>query len=275
MARINPGLRRDIERLSDYARRLKFSGADPDLKGVASYCLDAPGSSGNMVATVDWPLSSPGRPVQPLPHQLWALRDRCLVATRAGSNFMDYRPETLDHDFGILRIGASGRDYSVVWGLVDDGQPTSELPAQLAIVEARLARGDSQVVSLHDHSIHAQLVCRLLSEGQVRADDIARANGESSVYMADGVGFVEYYENASIELAEACQREFSRYQAVVWDLHGSNVVGASIEDAMARREHFTSSLKLLALSCLAGARPRGIRGELFERKRQLARSRGL
>lgn len=235
--------------LSWAARQIKFGGLDPDGPLVPS-SVDAPGSSGNIVATVDYEERGASGPWVPLPQQYPALAGRALLVTRSGSDYRHYveTPEAYRRNYGILRVDARGLAYQVVWGLSDGGSPTSELPAQLAVVEARVAAGEPRVVSIHDHASAPLRLARLIRDGVLRKGMVERVNGEDAPWLAGGVGYVEgYLPNGSLALADATARELRGGASVlVWFMHGIDVVASTASLALARREHFMhATLELL------------------------------
>lgn len=143
-----------------------------------------------------------------------------------------------DHNIAVIRIDEKGENYSIVWGLVSGGRPTSELPTHLANHELRKkVSGGTNRVIYHAHATNAiALTFVLPMDEKTFTHELWEMATEDPVVFPEGIGVVPWMVPGGKEIADATVELMKKYRVVVWMHHGLFVCGDSFDEAFGLME---------------------------------------
>jgi rhamnulose-1-phosphate aldolase len=122
----------------------------------------------------------------------------------------------------IIEISEDGSKFRTVWGLVNGGRPTSELPTHLMNHEVRMkATGGKQRVIYHCHPANLIALSFILPlEDEVFSRELWEMMTECPIIFPAGIGVVRWMVPGGREIAVETSEKMKRYDAVVWAHHG-------------------------------------------------------
>lgn len=134
---------------------------------------------------------------------------------------------------GIVELDATGASWRIVWGLKNNGRPTSEIAAHVAAHAARKrATGGISRVLYH---AHPTALIALTSYAPADARTLTRilwsSLMESVIAFPGGVGALGCMVPGSAELARETAAVLEEYAACIWALHGVFASGATFDEA--------------------------------------------
>ena len=134
---------------------------------------------------------------------------------------------------GIIEIDAAGGSWRIVWGLKDDGRPTSEIAAHIAAHGVRkLATGGQARVLYHAHPNAVIALSALVpADARTLTRLLWSTVTESIIAFPGGVGVLPWKVPGSADLARATAQVMREYEACVWQLHGVFASGADFDAA--------------------------------------------
>lgn len=143
------------------------------------------------------------------------------MVTGSGKYFRNVILDPADTS-AIIEIDAAGENYRIVWGLVNGGKPTSELPSHLMNHEVKKkATGGTHRVIYHCHPtnlIALTFVLPLSAEAFTR--ELWEMATECPVVFPSGVGVVPWMVPGGREIAVETSKLMEEYDAVIWAHHG-------------------------------------------------------
>ncbi|MGI6031984.1 MAG: rhamnulose-1-phosphate aldolase [Coriobacteriales bacterium] len=163
------------------------------------------------------------------------LAGSCFLVTGAGK-LMKNVPLYPEESVGIVEIDEKGAAWRLVWGLVDGGRPTSELPTHLMNHSVRVSATDgADRVIYHAHCPNVIVMSTLLPpQARVWTRALWKLMTESVLFFPQGVGVVPWMVPGGIEIAQATARLMDHHDAVVWTQHGMFVSGTDFDAAFGR-----------------------------------------
>lgn len=134
---------------------------------------------------------------------------------------------------GIVEIDAAGSSWRIVWGLKDDGRPTSEMAAHVAAHGARkLATNGRARVLYHAHpSAVIALTSLVPADARTLTRLLWSSVTESVIAFPGGVGALPWKVPGSSELARMTAQVLRDYEACIWQLHGVFASGCDFDEA--------------------------------------------
>lgn len=177
-----------------------------------------------------------------------SLRGEHFLVTGTGSQFRTIHRDPAG-SIGIIEINAAGDAYRVVWGFKRQGRPTSEFTSHFIIHAVRKVKSnEADRVVYHGHPLHS---CTMSITSPFDDHSLTRllwqVLPESIMFFPEGVGFVDWHNPGSRELAVATAEKMELFKAVVWKRHGTVCVGRSFEEAFG---YVQSIEKAAAICCL-------------------------
>ena len=133
----------------------------------------------------------------------------------------------------VIHIDARGENYAIVWGLINGGRPTSELPTHLAAHELKkqLSNGTNRVI-YHAHPTNLIALTFILPlEDKVFTRELWEMATENPVIFPEGLGIVPWMVPGGKEIADASVCLLKKYRAIVWAHHGLFVCGDTFDEA--------------------------------------------
>ena len=152
------------------------------------------------------------------------------MVTGSGKYFKNTKEEPNDN-VCIIEIDSTGTKYRIVWGLVNGGRPTSELPTHLMnhSVKKDITKGKNRVI-FHNHPIHTISLSFVLDlDDRTFTRELWDMMPECPVVFPRGVGVVGWHTPGSIEIAEETAEKMKRFDVVVWAGHGVFCAGESFD----------------------------------------------
>ena len=131
----------------------------------------------------------------------------------------------------IVEIDEKGEKYRIVWGLINGGKPTSELPSHLMNheVKKRVTNGRYRVI-YHAHTTNTIALTFVLPlEDKVFTRQLWEMATECPVVFPDGIGVVPWMVPGGKEIAVATSRLMEDYDVAIWAHHGMFAAGEDFD----------------------------------------------
>lgn len=184
----------------------------------------------------------------PLGFDATALVGRTFIVTGTGKYFKNVYddPET---NLGIIRIAEDGRTARLLWGYMDGGKFTSELPAHLMSHIARLSVDPENRVIMHSHPTHT-LAMNYVHELDERkfTHTLWEMCTECIVVFPDGVGVLPWMLCGTNEIGEATAEKMKEFRLVVWGMHGIYGAGKTMDETFGLIETVEKAAKIYMLT---------------------------
>ncbi len=183
------------------------------------------------VAEVKESLSEP-KEWKPIGNTVPGLAGEYFLVTGSGKYMrnVELAPE---ENAALILIDDKGENYSIVWGLVKGGRPTSELPTHLANHELKkkLTNGKNRVI-YHAHPTNLIALTFVLPlEDKAFTRELWEMATEDPVIFPEGLGVVPWMVPGGKAIADASTKLMEKYRVVVWAHHGLFVCGDDFDEA--------------------------------------------
>lgn len=131
----------------------------------------------------------------------------------------------------IIELDENGENYRIVWGLVNGGKPTSELPAHLMNHEVKVqASGGKHRVIYHAHTTNVIALTFILPlEDAVFTRELWEMATECPVVFPDGIGVVPWMVPGGREIALETGKLMEKYDVAIWAHHGMFASGEDFD----------------------------------------------
>ena len=150
-----------------------------------------------------------------------ALAGEYFLVTGSGKYF---RNVILDpaSNIAIIELDEKGENYRIVWGLVEGGRPTSELPSHLMNHEVKKAASSGKHrVIYHAHTTNIIALTFVLPlEDKVFTRELWEMATECPVVFPNGVGVVGWMVPGGRDIAVATSELMKKYDVAIWAHHG-------------------------------------------------------
>jgi rhamnulose-1-phosphate aldolase len=170
-----------------------------------------------------------------------------------------------EHSFGIIEVDETGENYRIVWGLLDGGRPTSELPTHLMNHEVKKAQTNgAHRVIYHCHPanvIALTFVLPLTDEAFTR--ELWEMMTECPVIFPDGIGVVPWMVPGGRAIAVESAKKMQSYNAVIWAMHGIFCSGATFDETFGLVHTIDKSAGILLKVLAAGGKRQTITTQDF------------
>lgn len=167
-----------------------------------------------------------------LPYPITNLHDEYFLVTGSGKYFRNIIIDPED-TLGIIKISNDGKKWFKVWGFVNGGMPTSELPTHLLShsVRKKLSKDHDRVI-IHTHATHIiALTYRYKASSSVFTRLLWKMSTECLVVFPDGIGVLPWMVPGSVEIGEATAHLMELHRLVIWPFHGIFGTGSSFDEA--------------------------------------------
>ena len=126
----------------------------------------------------------------------------------------------------IIQLNETGNRYRIVWGLVNGGMPTSELPTHLANLEVCKARDPKIRVVYHCHPTNTIALTFVLPlDSRVFTREIFEMVTECAVVFPEGIGIVPWVICGGRQIGEMTAEIMKKQDVAVWAHHGAFCCG--------------------------------------------------
>lgn len=167
---------------------------------------------------------------QPIGATVPVLAGEYFLVTGSGKYFRNViiKPED---SMCIIEIDETGETYRIVWGLVNGGRPTSELPSHLMNHEVKvLATNGSHRVIYHAHTTNIIALTFVLPlTDEVFTRELWEMATECPVVFPSGVGVVSWMVPGGKDIAVATSELMKKYDLAVWAHHGMFASGEDFD----------------------------------------------
>ncbi len=130
----------------------------------------------------------------------------------------------------IIEVDETGEKFRIVWGLVNGGRPTSELPTHLMNLEVKKAIDPEYRVVYHAHTTNIIALTFVLPlDDKVFTRELWEMATECPVVFPEGVGVVPWMVPGGREIAVATSELMKKYNLAIWAHHGTFAVGKDFD----------------------------------------------
>ena len=133
----------------------------------------------------------------------------------------------------IVEVDTTGTKYRIVWGLINGGRPTSELPTHLMNHEVKkLSSGGKMRVIYHCHPANIIAMTFVLPmEDKVFTRELWESMTECPVVFPQGVGTIPWMVCGGREIGVYTAEKMRQYDVAVWAHHGIFCAGEDFDIA--------------------------------------------
>lgn len=167
---------------------------------------------------------------QPIGTSVPKLAKEYFLVTGSGKYFRNViiKPED---SICIIELDEKGENYRIVWGLVNGGRPTSELPSHLMNHEVKMiATGGKHRVIYHAHPTNIIALTFVLPlEDKVFTRELWEMSTECPVIFPEGVGVVPWMVPGGRDIAVATSELMKKYNLAIWAHHGMFASGEDFD----------------------------------------------
>ena len=131
----------------------------------------------------------------------------------------------------MLEVDQTGEKYRIVWGLVNGGRPTSELPSHLMNHEVKKKATDGKYrVIYHAHTTNVIALTFVLPlKDEVFTRELWEMATECPVVFPAGIGMVPWMVPGGCEIAIATSKLMKAYDVAIWAHHGMFAAGEDFD----------------------------------------------
>lgn len=167
---------------------------------------------------------------QPIGASVPELSKEFFLVTGSGKYFRNVSIKPED-SICLIELDGKGENYRIVWGLVNGGRPTSELPSHLMNheVKKRSTKGRYRVI-YHAHTTNVIALTFVLPlSDEVFTRELWEMATECPVVFPDGIGIVPWMVPGGHDIAVATSRLMERYDVAIWAHHGMFAAGEDFD----------------------------------------------
>jgi len=152
------------------------------------------------------------------------------LVTGSGKYFRNV-PLYPDDSICMIELDEYGENYRIVWGLVNGGKPTSELPSHLMNHEVKKIQTEGRYrVIYHAHTTNIIALTFVLPlKDEIFTRELWEMATECPVVFPDGVGVVPWMVPGGKDIADATSKLMEHYDLAVWAHHGTFAAGEDFD----------------------------------------------
>lgn len=130
----------------------------------------------------------------------------------------------------MIELDESGEKFRIVWGLVNGGRPTSELPSHLMNLEVKKKADEKYRVVYHAHTTNVIALTFVLPlKDEIFTRELWEMATECPVVFPDGIGVIPWMVPGGKEIAVATSEMMKRYDVAIWAHHGMFAAGEDFD----------------------------------------------
>jgi rhamnulose-1-phosphate aldolase len=167
---------------------------------------------------------------QPIGTSVPDLSGEFFLVTGSGKYFRNVSIKPED-SICLIEVDETGENYRIMWGMINGGRPTSELPSHLMNHEVKKrATGGRYRVIYHAHTTNVIALTFVLPlTDEVFTRELWEMATECPVVFPDGVGVVPWMVPGGREIAEATSELMKKYDVAIWAHHGMFCSGENFD----------------------------------------------
>lgn len=197
------------------------------------------------------------------------LANEFFLVTGSGKFF---RNVALDPEvnLSIVELDPHGAKYRIVWGMIDGGHPTSELPSHLMNHEVKkIASNGAHRVIYHSHATNVIALTFVLPlDDAIFTRELWEMATECPVVFPQGVGVVSWMVPGGRDIAVATSELMKEYDVAIWAHHGIFCSGEDFDKTFGLMHTVEKAAELLVKVIAMGGKKQAIEPKEF---RELAR----
>ena len=134
---------------------------------------------------------------------------------------------------GIVEIDQKGRNYRVIEGFENGGQPTSELSSHLkSHASIKISSDDTQFAVMHCHAPYLiALTYRLNVNSQTLSKLIWQMHTECAPNFPEGIELIPWMIPGTSEIGEVTAKALAEKPLALWQYHGVFARGRNFDEA--------------------------------------------
>jgi rhamnulose-1-phosphate aldolase len=193
-----------------------------------------------------------------------ALANMVFFVTGTGKRMRDLARKPLKNAL-IIKLDKTGSSFWIISHRKNEKNflPTSELPTHLAIHEKFVQSGSKNRVVMHAHTNELVALTHIeeFTDAKTLNKVLFGMHPEAIIFIPKGLGFVEYAETGSVEIAEKTLKLIEHHDIVLWEKHGVFAVGEDVLSTFDMIDILTKSAKIYFMCKWAGYEPKGLSEE--------------
>lgn len=152
------------------------------------------------------------------------------MVTGSGKYFKNVNDEFED-TVCILKVSEDGKKYKIVYGLVNGGRPTSELPTHLMNLEVLKQRDKDIRIVYHCHPVNTIALTFVLPlENEVFTREIWEMMTECPIIFPKGIGVIDWMVPGGREIGVKTSEIMKEKDVAIWAHHGMFVCGKNFDE---------------------------------------------
>ncbi len=173
------------------------------------------------------------------------LANEYFLVTGSGKYFSNVKRDPAD-TLAIIEIDDKGENFRIVWGLINGGRPTSELPSHLMNHEVKKEVNENYRLIYHAHPANLIALTFILPcNDEIFTRELWEAMTECAFIFPDGVGVLPWMVPGGRDIAVASSRLMKTYNVVVWSHHGLFVAGEDFDSTFGLMHAIEKSAEIL------------------------------
>lgn len=162
---------------------------------------------------------------KPIGTSVPTLANEYFLVTGSGKYFRNVilKPED---SICMIELDDKGENYRIVWGLVNGGRPTSELPSHLMNHEVKVLVNPEYRVIYHAHTTNIIALTFVLPlKDEIFTRELWEMATECPVVFPSGIGVVTWMVPGGRDIAVETSKLMKEYDLAIWAHHGMFAAG--------------------------------------------------
>ena len=174
-----------------------------------------------------------------------ALANEYFMVTGSGKYFRNVELN-FEENVSIIKLNEDGTKYKIVYGLVNGGIPTSELPSHLMNLEVIKQRDEELRVVYHCHPANIVALTFVLPlDDEIFTREIWEMETECPVVFPKGIGVVEWMVPGGKEIGVKTSEIMKEKDVVIWAHHGVFACGHDFDETFGLMHTVEKSAEIL------------------------------
>lgn len=182
---------------------------------------------------------------RPIGTEVPDLANEYFMVTGSGKYFRNVELDFED-SVAIIRVSEDGTMYKILYGMVNGGRPTSELPTHLMNLEVLKNRDSELRVVYHAHPVNTVALTFVLPlDDEIFTREIWEMMTECPIIFPKGIGVVEWMVPGGREIGVKTAEIMKTKDVAVWAHHGMFVCGHDFDEAFGLMHAVEKSAEML------------------------------
>lgn len=204
------------------------------------------------------------RPFIPIGTAVENLAGEYFLITGSGKYFKNIKTNP-EANIAIIEIDKTGSLYRTVWGLINGGRPTSELPTHLINHSIKKGADNSTRVIYHCHPSNIIALTFVLSlDSKTFTRELWEMATECPVVFPNGVGVLKWMVPGSEQIGIETGKLIENYDIVVWAHHGIFCAGEDFDQTFGLAVTVEKAAEILVKVLSMGGKRQTITTENFK-----------